>query len=306
MISVVMATYNGEQYLGEQLASICNQTRRPDEIIICDDHSSDSTADIVQNVGKQMEIPIMFTVNQERMGYARNFRKALTLAKGDIIFFSDQDDIWEENKIEMCEQFFEKNPSALALSTAYSLIDEKGNLKKENILYCLFTWKKMKKVKWESFIRHPKYPGMAMAVRRELLLQVERIKEAEEIPHDWLLNHEAAYYGRMYFFPVVLTRYRIHGGNTVGISVNRKEKSVTDKRETMINDMERALHVMERYHTDKQEYLRNARIFQGKRKQLYRENQIGKLFLYDFFHLNYISFRSLLGDCYMSVTRRTQ
>lgn len=304
MISVVMATYNGERYVREQLVSICNQSRKPDEIMICDDHSSDATVEIIQAISLETNIPIRCVVNTERIGYAGNFRKALSLAKGDIIFFSDQDDIWEEQKIELCERFFEKYTDALALSTSYCLIDENGSMRKENAFYRIFSFRKIKKIKWKTFIRHPKYPGMAMAIRKELADKVILMEAAKMIPHDWLLNEEAAYENGMYFYDKSLTRYRIHNNNTVGIAVNGINRQSTDKREKLIDDMEKSLQTIKMQHEDKRKYLNKAIAFQRTRKQLYREGKTIRLFLYDLFHLNYISVRSLMGDLYMSIKRR--
>ncbi|MBP3542902.1 MAG: glycosyltransferase, partial [Lachnospiraceae bacterium] len=198
----------------EQLLSICNQTRKPDEIIICDDNSSDMTSAIIKSFMDETQIPIYYFENVERMGYAENFKKALALAQGDIIFFSDQDDIWEKEKIEVCADFFDKYASALALSTSYCLIDGNGNYKKENFFYNFHSVKKIRKIEWKAFIKHPKYPGMAMAVRRKLIDRVVLTDDSREIPHDWLFNEAASYHGGMYFLNVNLTRYRIHENNT--------------------------------------------------------------------------------------------
>lgn len=305
MISVVMATYNGERYLREQLESICNQTHKPDEIIIGDDHSSDSTPVIIQSFMKETKVQIRFFYNSKRLGYAKNFRKVLGLAKGDLIFLSDQDDIWEKEKIEICEKFFDQYSDVLALSTAYRLINENGIRKKEDRFYHLFllgkfSSQKSKKVKWKSFIKHPKYPGMAMAIRKTLLDKIHLWGNWENLPHDWQLNQEAAYYNGMYFLNIALTNYRLHDDNTVGmafcLSADRKEK-----REKMIKEIEQSLQAAALEHTDRTKYLDRAIQFQKTRRSLYSKNKILLLFLYDLLHLDYISFRSTLGDFYTGV-----
>lgn len=123
MISVVMATYNGERYIKEQLESILFQTRKPDEIIINDDRSIDGTVDIIADIKKKYNAPIILKVNEKRLGYAQNFREAIRRTKGEIVFLSDQDDVWLENKIEICMAVFERKEQVLALSTAYYLSD---------------------------------------------------------------------------------------------------------------------------------------------------------------------------------------
>lgn len=86
-ISVAMCTYNGESYLIEQLESIINQTMPVDEIVICDDGSTDSTCLLVEQFIKTSRIPIKFIKNGRNIGFTKNFEKAICLCSGDIIFF---------------------------------------------------------------------------------------------------------------------------------------------------------------------------------------------------------------------------
>jgi len=95
-ISVCMATYNGERYLKEQLDSILKQLSFTDEIIISDDGSQDRTIEIIESFGDSRIK--LFHSTQQNLIY--NFENALSKASGDIIFLSDQDDIWYENKVE--------------------------------------------------------------------------------------------------------------------------------------------------------------------------------------------------------------
>lgn len=97
-ISVVMATCNGEPYLARQLESIVAQTLRPDEIVIVDDASADGTVAVAETFRARANLRI--EVNATRLGPIKNFEKALRLATGDLIFFSDQDDVWMPRKIE--------------------------------------------------------------------------------------------------------------------------------------------------------------------------------------------------------------
>ncbi|QCT93939.1 glycosyltransferase family 2 protein [Caminibacter mediatlanticus TB-2] len=124
LISVVMATYNGEKFLREQLDSILNQTYKNLEIIICDDCSTDKTWKILEEY-KQKDQRIKIFKNETNIGYVKNFEKAISLCKGDFIALSDQDDIWIENKIEILLKNI-KNYD-LIHSDAY-LIDETGTV----------------------------------------------------------------------------------------------------------------------------------------------------------------------------------
>jgi len=120
-ISVVMATYNGEKYITEQLDTIRNQTKEIDELIICDDRSSDNTVSVVEEYINKYQLSDKWSIciNEKNLGYANNFHKATLLANGDLIFFSDQDDLWREDKIEIMAGIMEEQKDCKVLSTDY-------------------------------------------------------------------------------------------------------------------------------------------------------------------------------------------
>lgn len=128
-LSVVIATYNGEDYIYEQMQSIYEQTRRPDEVIICDDCSKDKTVTLIQDFIRKYDLKKWkLEVNSENKGWQHNFIEALGKTTGDCIFFSDQDDIWYRDKIEIMMNFMEKYPEIQCLSGKVTTIDEKGNV----------------------------------------------------------------------------------------------------------------------------------------------------------------------------------
>lgn len=104
MISVCLATFNGESFIQQQVDSILVQLSSLDELIVSDDGSTDNTIKIINSINDS-RIKIYF--NKEK-GYVSNFENSLFHAKGDIIFLSDQDDIWVENKIEICLEHLKK------------------------------------------------------------------------------------------------------------------------------------------------------------------------------------------------------
>lgn len=108
MISVCIATYNGATFISEQIESILPQLTDGDEIIISDDASSDDTLSIVRTIAHTSPISFRILENKTSIGYVANFEKALNCSSGDIIFLSDQDDIWHPQKVETCVCQLEK------------------------------------------------------------------------------------------------------------------------------------------------------------------------------------------------------
>ncbi len=124
--SVAMCTYNGEHYLAEQLSSILHQTVAPDELVICDDGSSDGTVEILQAFAAAAPFRVRIFVNTTNLRPALNFAQCIALCSGDVIVLSDQDDIWNAERIEQTRQIFsERSEIAFSFSDA-GLIDGSG------------------------------------------------------------------------------------------------------------------------------------------------------------------------------------
>ncbi|HEX8306955.1 MAG TPA: glycosyltransferase [Allosphingosinicella sp.] len=124
IVSVALATYNGRAYLPEQLASLAAQTRRPDELVVCDDGSNDGTVELLEEFARTAPFRVRIYRNERNLGVLRNFEKALSLCEGDIVFLSDQDDVWLTDKIETVVALFEKDPGALAIVNDKLIADE--------------------------------------------------------------------------------------------------------------------------------------------------------------------------------------
>src|SRR4051812_29514296 len=98
LVSIIVCTYNGEQFLEEQLQSVVNQTYPNIEITISDDKSTDQTAAILKKYEEKNNIQVRY--NEMNIGFLKNFELAVGMASGNYIAFCDQDDIWLPNKIE--------------------------------------------------------------------------------------------------------------------------------------------------------------------------------------------------------------
>jgi glycosyltransferase involved in cell wall biosynthesis len=124
VISVALATYNGRRYLPEQLASLAAQRRRPDELVVSDDGSTDGTVQLLEEFARAAPFQVRIHRNGTNLGVTRNFEKALSLCEGDIVFLSDQDDVWLPEKIGEVVDIFEKTPGALAVINDKLIADE--------------------------------------------------------------------------------------------------------------------------------------------------------------------------------------
>jgi glycosyltransferase involved in cell wall biosynthesis len=155
-----MATYNGEKYIRLQIDSILSQLEKDDELIISDDASTDSTVDIINSIHDNR---IRVCLNNINIGYTRNFERVLKYAKGDIIFLSDQDDIWCQNKITTYLGYF--NYYDLIVSDAM-LIDEYGNLLGNSF----FMQRRPRKTLIGNLVKFG-YLGCCMAFKKEVYIK---------------------------------------------------------------------------------------------------------------------------------------
>lgn len=123
-VSIAMCTYNGAGFLQQQLDSLAQQTRRPDEIIICDDVSSDDSVAIAQAFAEKSGLKVRVHQNAQNLGYVKNFEKAISLCTQDLIFLCDQDDFWQPNKIEQMVEVFDAEPNVGLVLHDFCWIDE--------------------------------------------------------------------------------------------------------------------------------------------------------------------------------------
>ena len=125
-LSIALCSYDGEQFLQEQLDSIAAQSRLPDELIVCDDRSADGTVEILGKFAAQAAFPVRIYANEEKLGTVKNFEQAIELCTGDVIALADQDDIWHTKKLERIEQIFLTRSSIGLVFTDAELIDQRS------------------------------------------------------------------------------------------------------------------------------------------------------------------------------------
>ncbi len=122
-ISIAMCTYIGGSYLQEQLDSLATQVRPPDELVVCDDRSTEGTVDLLRNFAQRVDFPVRLYVNEQNLGTTKNFEKAISTCSGDIIALSDQDDVWHPGKLERLETIFMNSPETGAVFSDAKAVD---------------------------------------------------------------------------------------------------------------------------------------------------------------------------------------
>lgn len=212
-LSVVLACFNGLPFLKEQLASICDQTRPPDELIICDDASTDGTRDFVDRYSRNAAFQVQLTRNFAQLGPARNFSNGALRASGDIIIFSDQDDWWEPDKLETIEAYFDRNPETEVVVHNIRVCDTHLNVAIEDY----FGYLMQNRYSLAQFTK-----GCATAARRSICERAFPIPAFGAWMHDTRLLAVGTALSTVAYLPERLIRYRIHGSNHSGFVFPRR------------------------------------------------------------------------------------
>ena len=125
-VSIAMAVFNGERFIGEQLESLARQTRLPDELIVSDDASTDETVEIVREFGSRAAFPVTLLQNRQNVGCTQNYQRAISRCTGDLILLCDCDDICYPHKVAVTEQIFASHPKVGVALCDADLIDEQA------------------------------------------------------------------------------------------------------------------------------------------------------------------------------------
>lgn len=225
MISIALATYNGERYIRQQLESIMFQTLPFDELVVCDDGSTDRTVDIVKSF-KDDRIKIY--QNRINLGYIKNFSKAISKTNGDYIFLSDQDDIWVPEKLKIMMDFIQEKRACL-VCTGCSMIDADGKniINKAdfqiNPLIKNFTGPYRELSTFDLAFGNVAQ-GCTYCFRKEVKDVFLRVGN-EEVIHDYQLALISSVVGKAFYLNRKLIKYRLHGTNAIGLK--KKSRAIT-------------------------------------------------------------------------------
>lgn len=217
-VSVIIAAYHGERYIGEQLRSLFSQTRVPDEILIGDDSDDDATFQAVEAVRGQYSGKLRYIRNPQRLGFKSNFIDLARAAGGDLIFFCDQDDVWHPEKIEVLSRVLENDPDCQVAACDSEMADPELRPLRPSVLSAVpDLQRKTGEINSGQGLSHTlslslTFAGHNLAMKRSFLPYFLQIPEAYDY-HDCWLTHIACFLGVLRFEDRVLTRYRVHGGN---------------------------------------------------------------------------------------------
>lgn len=278
-----MASYNGEEYICEQIDSILSQTLQQFELVVCDDCSTDSTWKILQNYSAT-DSRIRIFQNEGNIGFKNNFAKAISLTKGEYIALCDQDDIWERDHLEQLLNHLGNKMIACGDSL---LVDSQNHSLNMTLSYQqsfdFVSDDDMKKAYSLFYFRSP-FQGAGMLIRREFFEMALPIPQ--QIPyHDVWFSELSCFYGGMNYFKKVITRYRQHNKNVTGSRIQRRPKFGTWLRKILrgkyLQDRSyAALQILQRINdlTEEQRHFLENVILHGERKKTFCGRVLNSLF----------------------------
>ena len=230
-ISIAMCTYNGAEFLPAQLQSIIAQSRPPDEIVICDDGSTDDTRPLLQKFAAEASIPnITLHFNEQNLGSVKNFEKAISLCTGDVIALSDQDDVWRSDKLKLIEEAFNQSPTAGLVFSDAEIVDENLNPLNRRMWDDVgFDTHKRKLVRagraLEVLIPGWTVTGATMAIRSQFVKLSLPIPDGIAMIHDGWIALTIAAVADVVALDEPLIQYRQHSRQQIGAPARKEAAS---------------------------------------------------------------------------------
>jgi len=241
-LSVALCTYNGARYLSEQLASIAGQTRQPDELVVCDDGSTDDTVKILRRFAAAAPFPVRIEVNQPRRGVVGNFDHAIGLCAGEVIALADQDDFWRLEKLERLLAALNQHPAAGLVFSDAEVVDETlrplGYGLWDAIRFSRLEQQRMATPEALTImLRRPVASGFTLAFRTRFRDLIRPIPESWG--HDSWLAFLVAAVAPIVVVPQRLVLYRQHGANQIGAPMTFWQRLVRADRARSRRALER-------------------------------------------------------------------
>ena len=220
-ISVAMCTYNGARFVGEQLASILEQTSRPAEIVVADDGSADGTLAVIEQVAEAHGAQPTVLRGESPLGVTANFERAISATTLPIVALSDQDDRWHHRRLTEVAARFDADPQLLLLHSDARLIDDAGAPLGRTLFESLEVGAHELAAEesgdaFSAFLRRNLATGATVVFRRTLLASA--LPFPREWVHDEWLAIIAAAVGHVQVMREATIDYRQHGGNEIGVA----------------------------------------------------------------------------------------
>lgn len=234
-ISIALCTYNGEKFLPAQLESFLAQTRQPDELVVCDDCSADASAEIVEAFARRAAFPVRLHRNERNLRSTKNFEKAISLCTGDLIFLSDQDDVWLPEKLARTELEFDKDRETAMVFSNAEIVDENLHSTGDDLWSFTFDEEKRDLARGGKFfdvlLSQNVVTGATMAFRAGCRQDFTPIPD--DIPnliHDGWISLIAANIGKVALIDEPLVKYRQHQAQQLGIDYRAGRAEGYDER----------------------------------------------------------------------------
>ena len=234
-ISVAFIVYNGAMYMCTQLDSILAQTHGVDEIIVCDDGSTDGTKEILEEYKNKHPNLFFIHYNNNNLGPTKNIEKAIQACTGELILLADQDDYWESNKVDTVVKWFEQNPNMNGVFTNGSLMNSKGELDNKYALWDIMSFPH-KTIRSETVLNNSlklyintvenSVTGATLAIRNNLAFLKQPFPVIKHLVHDRWIAMNLAENNSLGFLDEKLIRYRIHSDQAIGGKTKNIEKYV--------------------------------------------------------------------------------
>lgn len=219
-VSVAMAVYNGEKYVRQQVESIMMQLGDNDEMIVSYNRSQDSTLSILEQLSKKDQRIKIY--NCENKGVINNFENAIKQCKKDIVFLSDQDDVWVKNKVEIVLKEFEKKEIGGVVHGCFLVNENLEKLKKQ------VKYRKDHVIKWKDIIIKNSVQGCCLAFRKEMTDFF--LPFPKKIPmHDSWIGMNIAINSKLMYINRPLIFYRQHEGQVTKREHQAMGKMIKDR-----------------------------------------------------------------------------
>ena len=239
-VHIVLATYNGEKYIGEQMDSLLAQSYENLSIEVCDDGSTDGTVAVIEEYMSR-DARVSLHRNTENLGYVKNFLAGMKRSQAPYVMFCDQDDIWNRDKVEISLKTMKRaeeempNKPVLVFTDAMNFDSTTGE---ELGLFHETSHLDVKKVDTAHLFMENKCIGCTMLMNRAVLPYLIELPDKIRV-HDWWIALICSHFGMIRYVPQATLRYRQHEGNQIGgISysgyVKKRLANIREKRQVLV------------------------------------------------------------------------